>query len=235
MLTITAQVTSARRGGVPITGAGPLALGERLRAFVEGERRASAAAARRATAVSRQQFTSQLSGRPPAPPRRGRPTTRGKFAQHVVWEPTATGVEFDINKMQTAAPYWLIQEVGTGQRAVMKRGGAKNPRGRPTKGAAHSVSIPSQIGRPLPLRYLGWADRPGGRYTPPSRRRDQQLQVLRRLKGERPMFASEQHATIGREIRAKRFVAKGAEEGFRQYKEDVLAVARRTLVKRYRP
>lgn len=191
-------------------------------------------AATTATRITRESFTYK---RPfNVPPRAGRESSQGKFTNALRWQVTAGPVgevQFDVAAADARVPYWIIQEIGTGQSATLKRGGSANPRGRPQSGASYVRTVRSQRGRVISPN-LAWASGPTGVYTPPGNRRDQQLYLISQLTGprggrvrrrRRPLY-------IGREIQGQHFVKRGGTEGFREYNDTVLAAARRAFTRK---
>ena len=89
------------------------------------------------------------------------------------------------------------------------------------------LALRSQRGRRI-LSSLVFADAPGGAYTPPGARRSQQLfyrsQVTGAPRRRRPIV-------IKREIQGQHFIQKGAQAGFRQYRQSVTAAARQAFRK----
>lgn len=124
----------------------------RLSSFVE-EMAASARtietrAAKVATEESRLIFNRWHSGRPIAPSRKGRKSTEGRFASLIEWQADAYGmIRLDRETLQEAAPYWIIQEIGTGQSALSLY-------------PEEEFAVPSQIGRQLPMGFY-WGNAGG--------------------------------------------------------------------------
>jgi hypothetical protein len=122
------------------------------RSFTERIPKHEEEAAAAATKQSKVIYERWKGHRPEAPERAGRPTTQGQFPGFLRWNRDARGnIRFDSADLETRAPYWLIQEVGTGQSARIL-----NPAGE--------VSVRSQIGRRIPLS-LQWADSQGSEPT----------------------------------------------------------------------
>jgi hypothetical protein len=222
---------------VDVTGAlGGRDLSHRLRQLVEGDKRAKELGARAATTTTRNSFHYR---REIIPPRAGRSSTGGQMKQNLRWTVRNDAVEFDIQEADERVPHWIIQEIGTGERATLFKFNEDNPIGRPKKGATYIRTVKSQRGRRI---SGGLVFASGGRYTPPGARRDQQLhwasQVLGvpHRSGTVP-FPARQAARIriSREIEGQHFVKKGGEQGFREYRESVLAAARQAFRKSNRP
>jgi len=179
------------------------------------EREIAQAAAMQATAKSRARFTSKLGvgaygsggkGRPTVAPRPGRPTTQGAFASHIAWSPSPTGVEMRVDQLQKVAPYWLIQEIGTGSSAKVARGGLgklRGGQGRSGPREAGNVSVKSQAGRRLP-RSLHWglgSGKPGTDQLIPG-----------------PSIVP---MRIREEIRGKHYIQRGGVLGFALYEREL--------------
>lgn len=186
-------------------------------AFIALARQAGRAAATQATAVSRQTFTSRLSGRPIAPARRNRPTTQGQFAQFINWDfDRATDkVNFDLGYLESAAPYWAIQEIGTGRSANILQS---------TNGPG-AVTVRSQRGRRI-SSALVWAGGPGLQAATQARgaRNDQlflRSQVLANSVRSRRI-------RINKEIKAKHYLRDGAKTAFGLYRKDLTKAFRQT-------
>lgn len=193
----------------------------RVREFVGEEKRIAQAAARVATDASRRNFKYV---RPPVPSnaRASRESTGGRFASHIDWRVDRGGqVSLDIQKLQQQAPHWIILEIGTGERARMQFAGD------PQRGVNSNVAVRTvraQRGRVIHAGLV-FADA-GGNYSPPGAARNQQLFARQRVIG-----APRQRLgiRIKREIQGQHFIQKGAQEGFRQYRESVLAAARQSF------
>jgi hypothetical protein len=166
------------------------------------------AAAKAATQESRVIYARWHSGRPIAPPRKGRPTTGGQFADLLLWQRAgSTGmVEFDLAALEGRAPYALIQEIGTGQSAAILGGGR-----------AGVLTVSSQKGRRISPRLM-WADSAGTASRPMSaknRAAAQQAGVngMQQL-FERPAGQFGRAGLIRREIRGKHFIRDGGLLGY---------------------
>lgn len=217
-------------------------LATRLKQLQAAADKAATKAAREANSVSK---TKAKAIRPPAPPRPGRVQTPGALARAINWQVIGGDVVLDRKRLDNVVPWWVVQEIGTGQKASAKYG--QNPelgnrsRGRPKKseinnpGGRH-FSVRSQRGRRIP-GSLAFGTGPGGKFEFPSGRRNQQLYLLSSLKGV-PFSPLKNKATavnamyIKREIEGKHFIRDGAREGYRDYRNDVVAAARATLVRR---
>ncbi len=210
--------------GIKVTNNLPSAMGEildsldRFRDKVQAAERSAAATA---TQVSRTTFKRK---RVVAPPRIGR-HGRQQMARTVQWQALPDGrVGVNYGKLNREQPHWIIQELGTGKRAVIRAGGRPRPVGRPSKGATYVRTVKSQRGRRL-SNSLVWAQ--GGRYVPPGPPRRQQLMYRRRVTGY-PSRGYVPSIRIRREIEGQHFVQKGGEAGFREFHKD-LAAARLQL------
>jgi hypothetical protein len=203
---------------------------QRLNEFLAAEQTARTKAAQTATSASRAKFRYK---RPANAPRRpGRSSTGGKFKTYLNWKPTATGgVAIDTKALDKNARHWIIQEIGTGGRATVKRGGSPNAKGRPKNGAAYIRTVRPQAGRRL-SPGLVFATGPGGHYAPFGAGRKQQLYLRSKIKGAPAAPAPGHEVRIRREIKGQHFVQTGAEKGFRQYRTSVLSAARTAFRKR---
>lgn len=198
---------------------------QRVAAFRRAERQAAQEAARVATAVSRQNFKYL---RPPAGAQRpGRETTGGRFGEYLRWEvdPRTGQIGLDVQELEAKASHWIILELGTGKRAQMRWGGDAEDGGPAPRATLRTVK--AQRGRRI-HPSLVFADSPGGHYSPPGAERGQQLYARSRVIG-----APRQRLgiVIKREIEGQHFVKKGAEAGFRTYRQSVLAAARKSFRK----
>lgn len=180
-------------------------------------------AAKAATAESRVVYTRWLGKRPLAPPRRGRPTTQGGFPEMVNWNRNGTGgVTFDSGYLHTAAPYYLIQEIGTGESARIL-----NPPGQ--------VSVRSQRGRTIAMS-LYWGDAEGSvPYRPQNGKQRksgnigfQQLYLASSLP-DGAAKPTNRTGTIRREIKGKHYIRDGGREGFAVLRNELINDARSTF------
>jgi hypothetical protein len=164
--------------------------------------------------------------------RRGRETTGGRFPQKVQWSAVDDQVELNVAELNKDVPYWIIQEIGTGQRANIRTGGQSNPRGRPKKNSQNVVTVKSQLGRRISSQ-LAFGTSPRGRYSAPGAASGEQIYLRRQLKN---VPLNPRAIIIHEEIEGQHFVREGAREGFRQYRPSVLAAARRAFAGHpYRP
>lgn len=169
-----------------------------------------------ATSVSRNTFTSNLSGRPLVPQRPGRRTTSGAFASYIQWQkgPQARDISISLDSklLKSVGPYAFINEIGTGKTAQIL-----NPPG--------SISIPSQIGRNLP-RGLIWAHGLGGQaHGPATGVRNENLFLRADINGG--FVAKGRVGRIRREIKGKHFIQQGGVQGFRTLDAGLRADAKR--------
>lgn len=203
----------------------------RLNRLVAAEQQARQGAARTATTATRSHFHYLRPANAPARP--GRRSTGGRFTTFLQWQAQSAarggGVAFDVAEADTRVPYWIIQEIGTGQRALIRRAGANNPVGRPRSGAQYVRTVKPQRGRQIPAS-LAFGTGPRGTFTPPGASRGQQL-YLRSLLRRAPTLPQgpRRGLFITREIRGQHFVQAGGEAGFREYRTSVLAAARRAF------
>lgn len=140
---------------------------------------------------------------------------------NIEWKHKNTvGVALDVQKLRSHSPHWIIQEIGTGERANMKSGGTPLPKGRPRKDAPTSVSVESQVGRRI------WVIHDG---TDTTIRFAKNTRKLKRRVGKRKKDQLPGNASIGREIKGQHFIQAGAKEGFRVYRTSILSAARRSF------
>ena len=201
------QMTSKVQVNTPLWGA---AWRRRVEAFTTETARASVTGMNIANKVTQDQVPRR---RPGAPPRLGRAGT----LRNLRWKTMTGGVEFDMAQADRAAPWWIVQEIGTGKRATI--GAGKTTFGR---------SVRSQKGRLIP-NSLAWSTAPGGTYSAPrSHERgapsNEQLQLAINLRGV-PNLAG-RRLFIRNEIPAQHFVKQGADKGFGGYRRSVLSAAR---------
>lgn len=209
------------------------ALDKRLAQFVAQVDFARYSAARTATTVSQRSFRRKRYEAPPRAKREG----HGQMRTSIRWRPIGKGasVGLALQELNNAAPHWIIQEIGTGKRAVQHAGTSPNPSGRPRKGATYIKTIPSQVGRSI-SPGLVWATK-GGKYSPPIRARgNQNLYWRSQVHGAPVYFDPSTNRTapglrISREIKGQHFIQKGGQAGFREYRKTVLAAARSQLRK----
>jgi hypothetical protein len=210
MPTLSARFTEADSD---LLGSGLLA---RMSELLEADEKARRSGAKAAAQTTRRSFRY---AREVAPKRPGRSSTGGQLGTHLTWGLTRGGmVAFNVKKADTEAKHWIIQEIGTGQRATIQMGIGK---------AAIVRTVPSQRGRPI---SGGLVFARGGRYSPPGAARDEQLFPVGDVRGV--PRGPRGGLRITREIKGQHFVQKGGREGFRVYRNEVLAAARRILRKR---
>lgn len=203
-------------------------LNRRVTKFTQEVQVARTSAAKTATTESRRAYKRL---RPLAPGRPGR-NRKTAMTSHVKWQKTAgaahksvagargpsDGVALRVADLDANAPYWIIQEIGTGRSASLK-----SPGGRATK-----IRVKRQRGRRI-SPGLVWATGPRGSYVPPITGRvgQHQLFLRKQVKGV-PWTRTRSQAAIRikREIKGQHFVQAGGEQGFREYRESILAAAR---------
>jgi hypothetical protein len=206
----------------------------RLRTFQAAELAARQAAAQTATRVTRQLATRT---RPRSLGRPGRPVI--DLAQQLRWL-AGTGIDsnvrFDFSTANKGARFWIIQEIGTNASAEMRIGAEQGstPYARqhaPVKRqqiSGYVRTVKAQKGRYIGRKFgrtSGLAfGTVGGKYMEPSRRRTDQIFETKDLEGA-PYYHN-LRITIQREIKGKQMVKQGAEKGFLQYQNAVLAAAR---------
>lgn len=178
---------------------------------------AEAAAAAVATDESKYTFLRQLNARnrPHAAPRTGRPTTGGTFDQLIRWRPDGRGnISFDFQSLKRAAPYFLIQEIGTGQTANIL-----NPQG--------TVTVHSQIGRTISAN-LYWAGGSGGSAVGPrSGASGDQLYAAAELNASTLARVPHRRKRIRREIKGKHYIQSGGRAGYLQLRTRLTDEAKR--------
>lgn len=198
----------------------------RLDAFTDQVHQAARKAAAEADRVSKKKARAI---RAPQPPRPFRTSPPGALAKNVDWKIDSNDkafVELDVQRLNTNVPWWKVQEIGTGKNATMRKGGKPNPKGQVPKGADFKVQVKSQRGRVIPgsLVFISRS----GNAVPFSDRSKKQALVQRTLAKKANLFPTNP-VVIRNEIEGKHFIRDGAKEGFRDYKNDVLAAARATL------
>lgn len=202
------------------------AMTDRCRRLADAEAAARTTAAQTATNATRKAFTYHRAVDVPA--RKGRDHPPGAMLAGLRWTTSsAGGVDFDIAEADRVAPYWIIQEIGTGQKATIKRGGDPNPRGRAPAGNTYIRTVRSAIGRRIPANLV-WATGAGGHYEPPGAGQGQQLYLRATVRGA-PIWEgrAKDLMYITREVEGQHFVQKGGRVGFTEYRNSVLGAARK--------
>jgi hypothetical protein len=185
----------------------------RTESFVDSHETHLQRAASMATGVSQETFRRRLVGRASVPDRMGRPTTQGGFAQSIQWfADDDEYVRFERDVLENIAPYWLIQEIGTGEQANIVDEG-------------RAVTIKSQLGRQI-SRFLIWAE--GGQYSPVGT--TDQLMAYRDVRNA-PYRQDLDNQRIGREIEGKHYVQQGGRVANAVYRQSLLSLAQRTFSK----
>lgn len=205
-------------------------LDAKIDAFLTKVSNAETEAAKKATQVSKSSFRRV---RELAPPRSGR-SGKGQLVNSISWARRSDGtVGLKQAELNAKAPHWIIQEIGTGQRAITRVAGTPRPTGRPTKGAQYVKTVKSQRGRRI-SPGLVFASR-GGQYSPPGAAHNQQLYARMMVRGAPIRTARSRLSApgirISKEIRGQHFIKKGGQAGFREYRESVLAAARQQFKK----
>lgn len=222
---LTMHVTD-KSGGV----LGGRDLTRRLKQLLDADKQAQQMAARAATTSTRANFRYR---RDAIEPRPKRSSTGGRMKQHLRWTVRDGKVQFDMREADARVPHWIIQEIGTGEKATIRQANVPNPLGRPKTGASYIRSVKAQRGRRI---SGGLVFATGGRYSPPGVRRDEQLHWASRITGV-PQWSSKNRRgqaasiRIRREIKGQHFVQTGGEHGFREYQQSVLAAARQAFRK----
>lgn len=198
----------------------------RLDSFIDRVHQAARKAAVEAERVSKKRAKGVRAPQAARPFRTSGPGALGKSIDWKIAANDKSFVELDINRLDSNVPWWRVQEVGTGKSAVMRRGGKPNPQGQVPKGADFKIQIKSQKGRIIP-GSLVFVSRNGNAQKPSDRSRRQAL--VQRTQAKNAAFIPTNPLVIRNEIEGKHFIRNGAREGFRDYKNDVLAAARATL------
>lgn len=232
--------------------------------FRQSNKRIQAQSAAFATGVSRDTFKRKLSGRPTIPGRAGRPSTGGQFDRLIRWEAESQDgidfVQFQIAVLEQDAPYWLIQEIGTGESGRIlddslsgvsykgtQRGAAKIQQqlkgGDRPQGGSGIVSVKAQTGRMI-SRYLTWADATGS----PGQQNysfdvnvsagggspqygTQQLMSYRQVRNA-PMKMDLEPQRIKKEIDGKHYIRDGGRAGLGFYRGSLMSLAQETFRKK---
>jgi hypothetical protein len=214
----------------------PVAINQRLGELLDAVDRARVTGAQTATQVSRSKIKRV---RELSPPRQNR---YHGLKDAVKWQPPSnseTAVALNLAHLNKNFPPWLVQEIGTGQRAVQRAGGRPNPIGRPSASARQIRTVKSQKGRRISNAFVFAS---GGKYSAPRRGVNTDALVPRNLlpipavTGAPLRFdPSTRRAAAGirisKEIEGQHFVRDGAKEGFREYRRTILAAARTQLRK----
>ena len=219
MPALTVQVED--RSGVLTTG-----IDRRIDFFLEKEAKARVDAARKATEVSRQRWATRPNKRDPGGlgAFMGRETTGGRMGSFIRWRALkGGGVGLNLQELDSKAPHWIIQELGTGKRAQMHVGDSSG------SSVTRLRTVKSQRGRRIP-GGLVFASRGGVYSQPPGTGREQLY--LRSMVTGAPVIP--RGMRIRREIKGRNFVRQGGTQGFRQYRRDTLAAARRAFKKNNR-
>lgn len=221
--------------------------------FRQANKRVQAQSAAFATGVSRDTFKRKLSGRPSIPGRQGRPTTGGQFDRLIRWEAESSDgfdfVQFQIAILENEAPYWLIQEIGTGESGrilddslsgLLARGGGP---GQLPQGGSGIVSVKAQSGR-LISRYLTWSSATGSgsqqNYTfdvnvssgsGQNQYGTQQLMSYRDVRNA-PLKMDLDPMRIKKEIEGKHYIRDGGRAGLGFYRESLISLARNSFAKK---
>lgn len=196
------------------------------REFEKSHDRAINRAVQTATTRSRAQFRSSLSGRAHAPARPDRPTTDGHFAQLIRWgrqdgragsmraasSAGDTYVAFQLEELEGRAPYWLIQEIGTGETATILDRGERR-------------SVRAQRGRKIP-RTMVWADAAGNYEAPRGDLGNQQLMSYKDVVGA-PLKMDLEPTRIRKEIEGKHYIQAGGRQANEEYRATLLGLANR--------
>lgn len=198
------------------------------------------------TGVSRDTFRRKLSGRPTIDSRQGRPSTMGNFHRLIHWMHEHYDgidfVQFQLGRLEQEAPYWLIQEIGTGQSgrilddtlSGVSYKGSERSAMQQTKGGSEGgsgvVSVQSQRGRVI-SRYLTWAGASGNYDV--NQREKRGTQQLRYYKDVRnaPLKMDLDPQRITKEIEGKHYLRDGGRAGLSHMRGNLLSMARNTFQK----
>lgn len=202
---------SASSGGV----AAAVDIDQRIRDFISADLAAQRSAAAVATDVARNSFKRKRDIAPPRPGRSG----QGQMTKGIKYDRIAnqSAVALRIADLDKSAPHWIIQEIGTAQKANLFRGDEGGTK------LGRVATIPAQRGRVI-SSGLAWASQ--GRYVPPNAAGGTQ-NLFPRIGASRAKGSM----TIKREIQGQHFIKKGSEAGFREYRQSVLAAARQQFRK----
>lgn len=198
----------------------------RLNAFTTQVETAARKAATEADQVSKRKAKGI---RAPQAPRPYRTSAPGALAKNIDWKvdpADSTFVQLDTGRLDAAVRWWKVQEIGTGKSATIRKGGKPNPQGRVPKGADYKVQVKSQKGRLIP-GTLVFVARNGNAQRFSDRSKGQAL--VERAQAKNGTRFPINPVRIRHEIEGKHFIRDGAREGFRDYRNDVLAAARATL------
>lgn len=195
-----------------------------IKRFEKEARSAAKHAATAATKGSRSQYetSSDLgrSRRATMKPRPTRPTTEGTFASHIKWQPTNNPYMVSIGaaELQKAAPYWLIQEIGTGKSAQMGKAGLHKARGGQGRHGARqpgNITIKSQKGRRIDVGLV-WTGGDGKKTDNLAHRSDH-------IPGPGEKSPPRGEPRITKEIKGKHYIRTGGLRGRTAYKEGLKA------------
>lgn len=191
--------------------------------------------ANEATKVSRDTFSSRRSGRPFTTERPGRRTTRGRLENHILWIDGLDRVVLDEDELEEVAPYYLINEVGTGPKGA----GMRFRHDKDWNLVAERIEFPSQKGRYI-KPGLAWGN--NGNYVPSKSKRSGQDQIHRAANltirrtgrsrrrggaGVNPLRTP--RVRISKEIQPKHFIKEGGKAGYGAYAQPLRDAARATF------
>lgn len=212
---------------VTVTNSNALGSGleSRIKAFQSAVNSASGSAARIATSTSQAKVKRV---RDLAPPRRNR---YHGLRESIKWGRTRDGgVALDKKKIDQDFKPWLVQEIGTGERATQRVAGQPNPKGRPKKNATYIKTVKAQRGRRISTAFV-FAGR-GGDYSPPGAGRGEQLYLRSQIQNLPPGRRPRRGILITKEIKGQHFIRDGGKAGSREYRRTVLAAARSQFKKK---
>lgn len=206
--------------------------------FREGLPRAMNLSSIAAESAAKVRFASRLSDRIRAETSesRGRAQAAGGLASHIRYQVNKNiTVSLDRKKLDRATrvrkghPYWMIQEIGTGQSAAYKTVDAQG------EVKSHSFAIKSQVGRRLP-RGLQWHEG-GGVYVPPlASVRTHQIEVFdpsnTTLTEQQRFMRTRHQIQIRREIQGKHYIKRGTSRGAQVLRDELNQLLGKTLKSR---
>lgn len=210
---------------------------DKARAFARDNQRIMKESAEIATGVSRDTFKRRSTSRPHVQdsPGRNRPTTMGNFRRLIHWMHERHDgidlVQFQLARLEQDAPYWLIQEIGTGESGRILDDSMDDGfvykgshRSSGTGGGSGITSVKSQVGREIST-YLAWGSASG---RAPAPGKQGQLHYYRDV--ENAPFR-DRAMVIGEEIQGKHYLRDGGRAGLANMSNNLMSLAQRTFQK----